>query len=136
MSLVTSKVGRYFRLPLSLIVAVFPSAFSLMSVWMCVCILHLSIVSYTTPTLPICEPCDHLKSTYSSTHVISRSLRTGVRTLLQWLEIWAGKRRAKRKNAKEKSKAKKRAKTRWMDSDSDQETAKEGLSNLFILEGR
>jgi hypothetical protein len=61
---------------------------------------------------------------------------SGVRTLLQWLEIWAGKRRARRKCAKEKSKARKRAKTRWMDSESDQETAKEGLSNLFILEGR
>ena len=69
-------------------------------------------------------------------HVMLRSLRTGVRTLLQWLEIWAGKRRAKRKNAKVKNIPKKRAKTRWMDSDSDQETAKEGLSNLFILEGR
>ena len=63
-------------------------------------------------------------------------VRAGVRTLLQWLEVWAGKRRARRKGAKEKKKAHRRAKTRWMDSDSDQDTAKEGLSNLFIIEGR
>ena len=89
-------------------------------------------------TTEITDLCDFSKSTYSCALQCGYfvSARTGVRTLLQWLEIWAGKRRARRKGAKEKIKVKIRAKTRWMDSDSDQETAKEGLSNLFILEGR